>query len=195
VLELMRRFATSGTASENLANAREDDARLGFETGRSSFMLNYTFVWPSAHSNAPAVARHMAWARWPRVNPELPSRVTLGGLNLGVSAHSRYPERAFRAALCLSSADNQRLAARLGGLPPTLEALYDDPEVRATFPFADALRATLRDAVQRPQTPLYSDVSLAIESTLHPMRNIDPATTAVRLRAAVERALHSQGLL
>jgi multiple sugar transport system substrate-binding protein len=76
-----------------------------------------------------------------------------------------------------------------------MAALYDDPAVRNTFPFADLLRATLRDAVQRPQTPLYSDVSLAISHTLHPMSRIDPDRDLGRLREAIDRALHSQGLL
>jgi multiple sugar transport system substrate-binding protein len=194
-LALMKRFATSDAAPDNLATAHEDEARRGFETGNSSFMLNYSFVWPSAHRNAPGVAANMAWARWPRAAPDRPSRVTLGGLNIGVGAHTRHAESAYAAALCLASADHQRLASRLGGLPPTLEALYDDPDVRATFPFADTLRAALRDAVQRPQTPLYADVSLAISHTLHPMRDIEPGETAARLRDAVARALRSEGLL
>jgi multiple sugar transport system substrate-binding protein len=67
--------------------------------------------------------------------------------------------------------------------------------VRATFPFADTLRATLQDAVQRPRTPLYNDVSLAISRTLHPMADIDPARDVERLRDAVDRALRSRGLL
>lgn len=194
-LELLRRFATSEAAPANLANAREDDSRLGFETGHASFMLNYTYVWPSAQRNAPEIARHMAWARWPRASEHWPSRVTLGGLNIGVGARGRSPGLAFQAALCIASAENQRMAATMGALPPTVEALYDDPAVRSNLPFADALRATLRDAVQRPQTPLYSDVSLAIDSALHPPSDIDPPATAARLRVAVERALRSEGLL
>ncbi len=67
--------------------------------------------------------------------------------------------------------------------------------MRATFPFADLLRATLEDAVQRPRTPLYNDVSLAISRTLHPMAEIDPERDVERLRAAVGRALKSQGLM
>jgi multiple sugar transport system substrate-binding protein len=158
-------------------------------------MLNYTYVWPSARQNAPEVAEQMRWTRFPRVDPDLPSRVTIGGLNLGVAAFTRHREAAFDAAECLSAADNQRLAARLGGLPPTLERLYDDAEVRATFPFADTLRETLRNAVQRPQTPLYSDVSLAISNTLHPLQDIEPERTLAELRETVERALRSEGLL
>jgi multiple sugar transport system substrate-binding protein len=194
-LEVMKRLATSPAADPALSTEREDQARLAFESGNASFMINYTFVWPSARENAPEVAAHMGWARWPEVVAGRPSRVTLGGINLGIGAWSRHPRLAFEAAACIAGRDQQRLAARRGGLPPTDAGLYDDPVVIATFPFAATLRATLRDAVQRPVTPLYSDVSLAISHTLHPMRDIDPDRDVPRLRAAVRRALHSEGLL
>jgi multiple sugar transport system substrate-binding protein len=194
-LEIMYRLARSSATDPMLSTSREDEARLAFEAGGSSFMVNYTFVWPSAQSNAPHVADNMSWARWPSVEEGKASRVTIGGINLGVGAHSRYPELAFHAALCIASESNQRLAAARGGLPPTIEALYDDRRVREVFPFAVLLRETLKDAVQRPQSPVYNDISLAISRTLHPMRSIDPRADAVRLRAAVGRALRSEGLL
>jgi multiple sugar transport system substrate-binding protein len=82
-----------------------------------------------------------------------------------------------------------------GSPPPTLARLYDEEDVRETFPFADLLRETLKDAVQRPQTPLYNDVSLAISHTLHPMSGIRPIEDVQPLREAVSRALRSEGLL
>jgi multiple sugar transport system substrate-binding protein len=194
-LGIMRRLASFPAADTSLATDREDQARLAFETGAPTFMLNYTYVWPSAQRNAPQVAANMGWARWPAVVEGRPSRVTIGGINLGVGAWSRHPQLAFRAAACIASEDNQRLAAQRGGLPPTIAALYDDPQVRKTFPFADLLRATLQDAVQRARTPLYNDVSLAISRTLHPMRDIDPQRDVARLRAVLDRALRSEGLL
>lgn len=194
-LEIMRRLATSSAADPALSTAREDQARRAFESGHASFMLNYTYVWPSARANVPELAKHMNWARWPAVIQGQPSRVTIGGVNLGIGAYSRHPAIAFEAAACLASAPHQRLAAARGGLPPTIAVLYDDETIRKTFPFAEALRATLRDAVQRPQTPLYADVSLAIAHTLHPMRAIDPVKDAERLRKVVGRALRSEGLL
>jgi multiple sugar transport system substrate-binding protein len=194
-LAVMQRLANSPAADPALATARENEARLAFETGQPSFMLNYTFVWPSARSNAPEVARNMAWARWPAVVADRPSRVTLGGINLGVGAFSPHAELAFEAATCIAGEASQRLAANLGGMPPTLTALYDDPRVRKTFPFAELLRETLQDAVQRPRTPLYADLSLTISHTLHPMREIDPERDVQRLREAVGRALRSEGLL
>ena len=63
------------------------------------------------------------------------------------------------------------------------------------MPFADVLRETLREAVQRPQTPLYNDLSLAISRTLHPPRDIEPERDVPALRKRIERALRSEGLL
>jgi multiple sugar transport system substrate-binding protein len=194
-LDIMHRLARSSATDPMLSTSREDEARLAFEAGDSSFMINYTFVWPSAQNNASEVADNMGWARWPSVKQGRPSRVAVGGINLGISAHSRYPELAFRAALCIASGDNQRLAAARGGLPPTIEVLYDDPRVREVFPFANLLRETLRDGIQRPQSPMYNDISLAISRTLHPMRNIDPEADVARLREVIGRALRSEGLL
>jgi multiple sugar transport system substrate-binding protein len=194
-IDAMRALARSRAAPPELASLREDDARLAFESGRAAFMLNYPFVWPSAQRNAPELARKLAFARWPRVDPGLPSRVTIGGLNLGVGAYSKHPEQAFLAAACLASDASQLLAATRGGLFPTREVLYDDPGVRAAFPFAELMRETLRDAAIRPRTPAYHDLSLAVQRSLHPPAELDPEVAAAALREGIARALESRGLL
>jgi multiple sugar transport system substrate-binding protein len=194
-LEILKRFASSKASDRALATSREDQARLAFESGNSSFMVNYSFVWASARRNAPQIAAHMGWARWPAAIAGSPSRVTVGGLNLAVSAHSPHPQLAFQAAACIASRDSQRLAAERGGLPPSIEALYDEPAMKKAMPFGVLLRETLREAVQRPQTPLYNDVSLAISRTLHPLRDIEPERDVPALRKRMERALRSEGLL
>lgn len=122
-LAVMNALATSPAADPALSTADKDQARLAFETGKASFMVNYTYVWASARQDAPQVFRHMGWARWPAVVRGQPSRVALGGLNLAVAAFSRHPQQAFAAAACLADADHQRLAARVGGLPPFPSAI------------------------------------------------------------------------
>lgn len=194
-LAVMKRLATFPSADPSLSTVREDEARLAFESGRSLFMINYTFVYASARQNAPEVAANLGWARWPSMIAGTPSRVTVGGINLGVSRHSRHPELAFRAAACIASAPNQRLGVQRAALPPSIASLYDEPELRKVFPFAELLRETLHDAVQRPQTPVYNDISLAISRSLHPMREIEPKKDVPALRRAVGRALRSEGLL
>ena len=194
-LEVIKRVATSRAADPTLSTTQEDQTRLGFESGSSSFMVNYTFVWPSAQENAPDVAENMGWAPYPRVLPDEPAHVTLGGINLGVSSESRHPDLALDAAACLRSAPNQIVATEKGGLPPTTEALYDDPRVQDAFPFADVLRETLTQGSARPQSPAYNDISLAIQRNLHPPRTVDPVKDVKSLRSAIEKALKSGGLL
>jgi multiple sugar transport system substrate-binding protein len=194
-IRTMRALARSRAAPPDLSSLREDEARLAFESGRAAFMLNYPFVWPSAHRNAPEVARSLGFARYPRVDPARPSRVTVGGLNLGVGAFSKHPALALEAAACLRGDEHQLLAAIRGGLLPTREALYDRPEVRQAFPFAQLARDTLREASTRPATPAYPDVSLAIQRTLHPPADVDPEAALPVLRERVARAVASRGLL
>ena len=193
-LETMARYADSVAAPSTLSTALEDDGRLAFESGDSAFMVNYPFVYPSAESNAPDIFENLGWAQFPRVVEDEPARVSIGGVNIGVGADSRHPDEAFEAAACIASEENQLFAAENGGLPPTIEALYDDERLREVYPFADALRETFEQAVQRAQTPRYNDVSLAVSGTLHPLSGID-GSTADDLRDAIERALAGEGLL
>ena len=193
-LQVMRDYATSSAAPSTLSTSREDQARLGFEQGASSFMVNYTFVWPSAQA-VEGIGENMGYARYPGVIEGEPSRVTIGGINLGVGAYGDHSDLAFEAAACLAGDETQVMAAAEGGLLPSSEALYDDPAVVEAFPFADILRDTIADAVQRPQTPFYNDVALAIARTLHPMSSIDPEADVQELRDRVNDALASQGLL
>src|SRR5439155_820500 len=179
----------------SLSNMMEDQVRLAFESGKAAFELNYPFVYPSAQQDNPALARNMAWAPWPSVNPNTPSHVTIGGINLGVSSYSRHPDIAFHAAACLRNADNQKYAAIKGGLPPTIESLYNDPALRRSYPFADVILQSLRDASTRPLTPAYTNVSLEIQSVLSPPSHIDPPKVPTRLKATLRDAITSRGLV
>jgi multiple sugar transport system substrate-binding protein len=173
-IEVMTRLGNSPAADPAISNSREDSARLAFQSGGSSFMVNYPFVYPSAKSEAPDVFKNMGIAPYPGVEPGQPARVTLGGINLGVSRFSDNPELAFEAAKCLRSEQNQIINTQKGGLPPTIEALYDNKEIKKAYPgFADLMKQGIENGVPRPVTPAYSDISIAIQETLHPPDEID----------------------
>jgi multiple sugar transport system substrate-binding protein len=198
-LETMGNFGRSSVAAANVSTSTEDTARLGFETGGSTFMLNYPFVYPSAKENAPDVFENLAAAVYPRVVPDLPSRPPLGGINLGVSEFSEHPEETFEAVTCLVQPANQITAAQLGGLPPTREDVYASKEIKEAYPgFSELIKKSIEDAAPRPLTPAYTDLSLAIQRALHPVGKIDPAdpTPAYEeLRDKVEQAVKREGLL
>lgn len=198
-LSVMGEYADSPAAPPDVDTSTEDSARLSFESGGSSFMLNYPFVYPSAKENAPEVFENLAAAKYPAIEPGRPSAPPLGGINLGVSTYSENPDQAFDAVTCLVQPENQITAATLGGLPPTREDIYATKDVRAAYPgFSELIKESIEDAAPRPLTPAYQDVSLAIQRALHPVGKIDPADpTPVyeELYSKVSDAVNREGLL
>jgi multiple sugar transport system substrate-binding protein len=198
-LALIGRLANSPAAAPNIDTSTEDTARLGFEAGDSAFMINYTFALGSAKSNAPDIAKEMGAAKFPEVVPGTPSKPPLGGFNLGVSAYSEHPNEAFDAAACLSNAKSQLTATKLDGLPPSNQSLYSSKTVQDAFPgFADEVEKSIEDAGPRPLTPAYTDLSLAIQRSLHPPQDIDPEDPQSKydeLRDNVQKAVLREGLL
>ena len=185
--KIVHGLATSKAAPPGLATAKEDEARLGFQEGRSNYQTNYTFIYPSA-SEVKGFQEKIGWARYPRTVPDRPSRPPLGGINLGVGAFSTKKDLAFDAALCLAQPQNQAVASELGGLPPTSNSAYELKQVTKAFPFADLLRESIEQAGPRPVTPAYSDVSLAVQKSFHPEEKIDPAQVPKKLRDRLEKA-------
>jgi multiple sugar transport system substrate-binding protein len=185
--EVMQKLARSSAADPNLSNSMEDSTRLAFQSGGPTFMLNWPYVYPSAKAEVPEIFENLGIARYPAIDANEPSRVTLGGINLGVSTYSRYPDLAMDATKCLRDGPNQLIAAQKGGLPPTIEALYDEQAIKDAYPdFSDLMKETIDDGVPRPVSPAYSDVSLAIQRTLHPPSAIDPPKTIEKMADKVK---------
>jgi multiple sugar transport system substrate-binding protein len=198
-LRVMGTLANSPAAPANLSTSDEDTTRLGFESGESPFMVNYTFAYGSAGENAPDLQKNMGFARYPRTVASEPSKPPLGGFNIGVSSFSEEPELAFEAATCINSDASQLTATELDGLPPTRSTLYGDKVVQEAFPgFAPLIQESIEAAAVRPLTPAYTDVSLAVQRTLHPPEKIDPDDVGSiydDLKENVEKAVKREGLL
>jgi multiple sugar transport system substrate-binding protein len=190
--EIESKLANSPAAPPGMSTSNEDAARLGFESGRSDYMVNYTYIYPAAAEVGEDFQKNIGWARYPGSVKGMPSRPPLGGFNIAVSKFSNNPDLAFEAAECLASPENQALSAELGGLPPTSESVYSDPKVEKAFPFADELRVSIDDAGPRPVTPAYSDISLAIQKTYHPPDAVDPDTVVDQLRDRIEKAVEGK---
>jgi multiple sugar transport system substrate-binding protein len=198
-LEVMGRFANSSAAPSSLSTSNEDTARIGFESGESAFMTNYTFAYASAKEEAPDIAKNMGFARFPRIDANRPSKPPLGGFNLAVSSFSENKDVAFDAAACLAGRESQMTAVELDGLPPSRSDLYATKTVTEAYPgFAELVKQSIEGAGPRPSTAAYQDVSLAVQRSLHPPDKIDPedATSVYdELRSNLEDAVKREGLL
>jgi multiple sugar transport system substrate-binding protein len=192
---IMSKLAHSKAADPSLSTQKEDQNRLAFEQGDAAFQINYPFIYPSAKEGNPAVYKQIGWAPYPSVTAGGPNKAPIGGFNWGVGGYTAHPAEAFAAAMCLRDEENQRGFALKGGLPPTLQSIYDDPKFQAQYPFAKVIRQQLDAPGVRPKTPLYADVSLAIYTTVSPASGIDQGSVYGTLRGRVQDALDSKGLL
>lgn len=186
--EIVSRLANSPAAPPGMSTNAEDDARLGFESGRSDYQVNYSFIYPSAAEVGEDFQKSIGWARYPRSVADERSRPPLGGFNIGVGAYSKKKDLAFAAAECLASEESQLVAAEKGGLAPSSEAVYDKPALRKAFPFAELLRESIDQGGPRPVTPAYTDISLAIQRTYHPPADVDPDNVVDELEDRIEKA-------
>ncbi|MCE7008436.1 ABC transporter substrate-binding protein [Kibdelosporangium philippinense] len=211
-LEILKRLATAGVTASDLNAAKEQQVQLGFQqpNSQAAFQINWPFVYASIQSDAPDRFKNLKWTQYPGVNPGQPSKPTIGGFNLAVSAYSRHPQESFEAALCLRNAENQKFQAIEESLPPTIRSVYEDttpvdpskpadpkanPTMDQAYPMKDTIVESLNSSESRPLTPAYQNASTVISTILSPPSAIDPPATADRLRRELQDALQSKGVL
>jgi multiple sugar transport system substrate-binding protein len=194
-LTIMKQLASSPAADPSLSVQMENQNRLAMEAGTAAFELNYPFVYPAMKADNPALFKHFKWALYPEVIPGQPAKVTIGGIDLAVSAYSQHKALAFAAALCLRDRQNQIIGANVGGVPPTITSLYSDPALFKNYPFhADILHA-LENASVRPKSPVYQVVSIDISHLISPPSGISPKQTEQSMISQLTNALQSKGLV
>jgi len=194
-LSIMKELATSPAADPSLPVQMENQNRLAMEAGTAAFELNYPFVYPGMKSDNPKLFKDFKWAPYPEVTPGVPAKVTIGGVDLAVSAYSQHKNLAFQAALCLRDSQNQLIGATVGGVPPTIASLYNDPAMFPDYPFHADILQSLENASVRPQTPLYQVVSIDISHLISPPSGISPAGTEQSMMSQITNALQSKGLV
>jgi multiple sugar transport system substrate-binding protein len=194
-LSIMKELADSSAADPSLGVQMENDNRLAMEGGSAAFELNYPFVYPSMKADNPTMFKSFKWALYPEVIPGVPAKVTIGGTDLAVSAYSTHKALAFQAALCLRDKQNQIIGANVGGVPPTITSLYNDPALFADYPFHADILYALEHASVRPKTPVYQVVSIDISHLISPPSGISPTGTEKSMVNQINNALQAKGLV
>jgi trehalose/maltose transport system substrate-binding protein len=151
-------------------NYDEEASRGVFQSGQAVFMRNWPYAWALAQSEDSPVRDKVGVAALPGTEGGAARSGTLGGWQLAVSRHSRYPEVAASLVMHLSSEAEQKRRAIAGSYNPTRPALYDDPDVLAATPFFGELKETFEHAVARPSRATgaqYNRVSAEFWGAVH----------------------------
>jgi multiple sugar transport system substrate-binding protein len=191
---IVRKLAGSAAAAADLSVSNEGTVLVPFER-RGGFQVNWTFVYAN-YPRGGAVQEDLGWARYPRTIANLESKPPIGGINIGIGAYTRYPDRALKAVACITSLENQVRFAVETGQMPAREAAYDAPGLTERFP-TDLLalyRESIENAGPRPATPYWATIVNAILSRWHPADSVDPVATPRRSSEFVRDVLRGDAL-
>ena len=194
-LTLLQKLASSGLVSSSLSNAQEPEVFADLQAGRSAFSLNWPYVLSAMREANPELVPDLGYAPYPTVRPGETPTTTLGGMNYAISTYSTHPDEAFDAAMCMRSPENQLKHALDAGNPPTNRTVYDQPEMQEAYPMYEELLLQLENAVPRPISPVYQNISTVLSTTLSPPAAINPQASADAVRTAVQDAIEGKGIL
>ena len=194
-LTLLQKLASSGLVSSSLSNAQEPEVFADLQAGRSAFSLNWPYVLSAMREANPELVPDLGYAPYPTVRPGETPTTTLGGMNYAISTYSTHPDEAFDAAMCMRSPENQLKHALDAGNPPTNRTVYDQPEMQEAYPMYEELLLQLENAVPRPISPVYQNISRVLSSTLSPPAAFNPQASADAVRTAVQDAIEGKGIL
>jgi trehalose/maltose transport system substrate-binding protein len=157
-------------APQGVLNYSEEEARGAFQSGSAAFMRNWPYAWALANAADSPVKDKVGIAALPKGGAEGKNSGTLGGWQLAVSKYSKNQEAAIELVMFLTSPEEQKRRAVVGGFAPTLPALYQDAEVLKANPHFKDLYTTFTNAVARPSAPTgerYNQVSSEFYSAVH----------------------------
>jgi trehalose/maltose transport system substrate-binding protein len=160
-----------GIAPEGVLNYTEEDARGIFQSGNSVFMRNWNYAYALAAGDDSPVRGNFGVTTLPTGGGEGQiSAATLGGWHLGVSQYSEHQDAAIELVRYLNNYDNQKERAIVTSRPPTLLAVYDDPDVAVEQEFIPLWRPVVENALPRPSAAVgrnYNEVSSAFWTAVH----------------------------
>jgi len=148
---------TEGVSPPGVTTYQEEEVRRLFQSGAAAFMRNWPYAIPLLNAEDSPVAGD-ADIRAMLQTPEGQPGSCLGGWGWGILSTTPHPEEAWRVLQFFTSDRVQRINA-LKGYLPSLEALYDDPEILAEFPYYADMDQIFEKTVLRPNIAQYAQAS------------------------------------
>ena len=168
----------------NGANYEKNDIVAAVSDGKAAMSLG----WPSWYISGESASAEYA---------SIPSKATnsstayptgmIGNWMMGVTANSGNSELALKFLEYVTSADVQKKAAELGGVP-TRTSVFTDSELLVKYPYFETILTSTENSVVRPRTPLWTDVETAygteLSSAISETKSVEQALADAR--AAIE---------
>ncbi|MCE7793509.1 ABC transporter substrate-binding protein [Salipaludibacillus sp. CUR1] len=191
-IEKMVEIVESDFVPGNILNFDEPSTHTAFLEGQSVFARNWPYMQAMTEDEDQSqVQGNVEFALLPA--GDAGSAAGLGGWMTMINRNSENPEEAWEFVKFMTGPEGQKITAIDGGSAPTLRDLYEDEEVRDAAPlFADEeFVATLENAVPRPVSPIYPQISdiMQIELSRALAGEISAEEAAENMESEIESAL------
>ncbi len=190
-----RGMVEDGISPQSVATYREDESAGAFLNGNAVFLRNWPYVYSLVGDEAESELEtgQVGVSELPSGDGG-PGFGAVGDQPLYISASSENQEAAWEFVRFLAEPEQQKFQAIEGSFLPTLNALYDDEEIRESVPVVPLAQDALQNTRPRPVSPYYSDMSLAMSEQFTDCLggDVSPEEAAGNLRSAME-AIIEQG--
>ncbi|SER54695.1 carbohydrate ABC transporter substrate-binding protein, CUT1 family [Gracilibacillus ureilyticus] len=159
-LEKLAEIVNSDFVPDNILNFMETETENAWIAGDAVFARNWPYLQASSQDEErSSVVDKVDIAPLPA--GDAGHAATLGGWMGMINRYTEHPEEAWEFLKFMTGEEGQKIIAVHGGRAPTLEALYDDPEVQEAGPLFSnpEFVKVLQSAVPRPVTPIYPEIS------------------------------------
>lgn len=157
-------------APEGVLNYKEEDARGVFQSGDAVFMRNWNYAYALVNGDDSPVKGKVGVSELPKGGEDGKSAATLGGWELAVSKYSKHQQEAIDLVKFLDNYESQKERAIVTSRPPTLTAVYNDPEVAKEQPFIPLWKPVLDGTLARPSAAAkrkYNEASSLFWTAVH----------------------------
>ncbi|HVR44108.1 MAG TPA: ABC transporter substrate-binding protein [Thermoanaerobaculia bacterium] len=196
-LEFLRSLIESGVTPREVLTWQEEQTRFAFQNGTSAMMRNWPYAVGLLSDPADsAVAGRFEVAPIPAAPGGRPA-AALGGAQLAINRWSAQPDAAWRLVAFLTAPEQMLERAGATSQYPARASLYGSARLDAALGTdSSRVRAILDAAVPRPVTPVWSEMSEAIQIELHGALagRRESAEALVRANRACEAILARAGL-
>ena len=155
-VEFLRTTIDKGISPPGVTTYAEEETRRLFQNGKTVFLRNWPYVYSSA-LDSPIAGKYSIKPMVHQVGKD--SGACLGGWGLGIAKSSKHKEAAWQVIEFFSSEDSQREYVLNTGYVPSREALFNDPQIVAKYPYYPQLLSVVKSSALRPPISQYAQAS------------------------------------
>ncbi len=158
----------------------ENDSLTSWLNGDAAFMRNWPYAYSLSNKNPSKIIDKFNISNVPSGNSATPGHGAVGGWQLGINAFSSPAKRdaAWQFIQYMLSIEPQKRIALDASNTPVLKSIYTDQEVLTKLPLFQKLAPILQNALPRPVSSRYPDISRAIQSRVHSALTKQSSVTA-----------------